>query len=99
MSARRIIVNDPAAADLEDQDLEFRLTYKGKLLSDQDRKRVTASRAEHKQTIRKKLHPQLRRLWEVSPYLALQPVVPTRPGTRPLGRPSPQHTAEQLADR
>jgi hypothetical protein len=100
VSARRVIVNDPTV-DLEYDDLEFRLTWKGKLLSGQDRSgRVAAARAKDKQEIRKALHPQLRRLWEGSPYLNAQPdTPPARPGHRVLGRPDPQHTADQLANR
>ncbi len=96
MSARRVIINDPTI-DLEYEDLEFRLTYEGVLLSDQDRHgRVEAARAKHKQEIRQKLHPQLKRLWETSPYLNAPPA---NPGSRVLGRPAAKHTIDQLATR
>jgi hypothetical protein len=100
MSTPRVIVSDPTV-DLELEDLEFRLTYQGLLLSDQDRHgRVEPARAKHKQEIRKAFHPQLKRLWEVSPYLSARPEAPpARPGGRVLGRPDPQHTADQLAIR
>jgi hypothetical protein len=100
MSARRIIVNDPTI-DLEYEDLEFRLTYQGLLLSDQDRHgRVEASRAKHKQEIRKAFHPQLKRLWEISPYLAAPAGSnPAHPGSRIFGRPAPKHTSVELANR
>jgi hypothetical protein len=45
--------------------LEFRLTYEGTLLSSGNKNPNT----KHKHAIRKKLHPQLKRLWQVSPYL------------------------------
>jgi hypothetical protein len=110
MSARRVIVNDPTV-DLEYEDVEFRLTYHGLLLSDQDRHgRVEPSRAKHKQEIRKQLHLQLKRLWEISPYLSTPSRPPPAPlplpGTLPvtgigrvLGRPDPKHTAAHLANR
>ena len=45
--------------------MEFRLTYEGLLLG---ASRVD-TRSEHKHGIRKSLHPQLRRLWDVVPHL------------------------------
>ena len=45
----------------EDQSMRFRLIYSGELKAD--------GNATHKHEIRKALHPQLRRLWDVSPNL------------------------------
>ena len=42
--------------------MEFRLTYEGKLLGASRRD----TRAKHKHDIRRKFHPQLKRLWEFS---------------------------------
>ena len=41
--------------------MQFRLTYQGKLLSN--------GNSQHKHEIRKSFHPQLRRLWEITPSL------------------------------
>ena len=79
--------------------MEFRLTYEGPLLSETNRDgSVRRSRAEHKHAIRKVLHHQLKRWWEVSPYL--------RPrddsylhGSRKLGRPGPQQAIDQVSAR
>ena len=51
--------------------MEFRLTYQGPLRSTQrdatgDQK---CPRSQHKHDIRKYFHPQLKRLWEVTPFL------------------------------
>lgn len=48
--------------------VQFRLIYQGTLLADNGR-RVTPARADKKHEIRKLLHPQLKRLWDVHPYL------------------------------
>lgn len=53
--------NDPDKGTL----LEFRLTYEGVLLGASK----TDTRAWHKHEIRQAFHPQLRRLWEIVPYL------------------------------
>jgi hypothetical protein len=97
MSTRRVIVNDPTV-DLEYEDLEFRLTYQGLLLSDQDRGgRVVPARAKHKQKIRKAFHPQLKRLREVVPYLSAPP--PAFSHGHVFGAPDPKHSVDQLAQR
>lgn len=49
--------------------MEFVLTYEGTLLSERTEGRKQAGRATHKQAIRKALHPQLKRLWEITPVL------------------------------
>jgi hypothetical protein len=103
-SAQRIAAGpcaDPTI-DLEYDELEFRLTYQGPLLSDQRRGgEVMRARADHKQSIRKKLHPQLKRLWEVSPFLKPMPDLdrPQRQGSRIFGRPDPKYSIEVLAQR
>ena len=51
--------------------LEFRLTYEGPLLAETLRSyEVRKARASHKQQIRKVFHQQLKRLWQVSPFLS-----------------------------
>jgi hypothetical protein len=45
--------------------MEFRLTYEGPLLGASR----NDPRAKHKHEIRRKFHPQLRRLWEITPHL------------------------------
>ena len=51
--------------------MEFRLTYEGLLFATQ-KDPVSGqadARAEHKRDIRRKFHVQLKRLWEINPYL------------------------------
>jgi hypothetical protein len=94
---RRILRDDPHV-DWEEESVEFRLTYQGTLLSDNAR---NASRrghsAEHKHGIRKIFHRQLKRWWEISPYLQSPPS--TTPGGVIFGRPSADHTLVGLAQR
>ena len=45
----------------KDASMQFRLTYEGTLLSN--------GNSQHKHEIRKTFHPQLRRLWEITPSL------------------------------
>lgn len=53
--------------------MEFRLTYDGPLNSsqpDDDRNRnLSQTKRDHKHAIRKSFHPQLKRLWEITPFL------------------------------
>ena len=51
--------------DLGEAVMEFRLTYAGPLYGASK----TKTRADHKHEIRCHFHPQLRRLWEVTPHL------------------------------
>lgn len=48
--------------------MEFRLTYEGLLLSTANDSKA-AKRADHKHDIRMAFHAQLKRLWEVTPFL------------------------------
>ncbi|WP_304192099.1 hypothetical protein [Phenylobacterium aquaticum] len=87
-----------------DEALEFRLTYQGTLLSETEKGRLQKARATHKQEIRKALHPQLRHLWKINPYLAsasLPPPPTQNPGVmgRVFGRPKPENSIEGLAER
>lgn len=78
--------------------MEFRLTYEGQLLSETNRDdSVKRSRANHKHEIRKVFHTQLKKLWEVTPFLK-----PHMLGTNPprdLFRPAEENTLEGLAKR
>lgn len=80
--------------------MRFRLTYQGLLLAENPRGGHINARADHKQQIRKVLHPQLRRLWEINPYLASAKLPPI-PGTkaRVFGRPLQKDSIEGLAQR
>lgn len=95
MSARGVtILRDDPHVTWEGA-LEFRLTYEGILLAETGRDDVVRrSRATHKQEIRKALHPQLRRLWNTSPYLTSdQP----NPGSIILGNKYDRHSIEGLS--
>jgi len=51
--------------------MEFRLTYQGSLFATQGDPQPNQrdKRADHKHDIRKEFHQQLKRLWEVTPFL------------------------------
>jgi hypothetical protein len=51
--------------------MEFRITYRGNLFASQGdaRNGQTHRRAQNMHEIRKAIHPQLRRLWEITPFL------------------------------
>lgn len=66
---RRVLTWDPYA-DPEGDAVEFRLTYEGFLFSSVDEKHAKyPGRTQHKHEIRQKLHPQLKRFWEIHPWL------------------------------
>jgi hypothetical protein len=83
--------------------LEFRLTYQGLLLSETNKGSLQAARATHKQQIRQRFHPQLKRLWEINPYLAgaskPAPVTPNGVKAVEFGRPRPENSIAGLAAR
>jgi hypothetical protein len=60
-SQQHYIVFDDAGLDPKEHLMQFRLTYEGELLSN--------GHSQHKHEIRKKFHPQLRRLWDITPSL------------------------------
>ena len=63
--------NDPYYNSDEGEGVEFRLTYEGPLLATQ-KDPVSGqadARADHKRNIRRIFHLQLKRLWEINPYL------------------------------
>jgi hypothetical protein len=84
--------NDPDKGTL----LEFRLTYEGVLLGASK----TDTRAHHKHEIRKSFHPQLRRLWDVVPYLNYprKAIAPSQIFVNGPPPPPPPRS-EQLAER
>jgi hypothetical protein len=51
--------------------MEFRLTYQGPLYATQRDAigKQPSAKPDHKHAIRKAIHPQLRRLWEITPFL------------------------------
>ena len=48
--------------------MEFRLTYSGILYSTGNDSKL-GQKADHKHQIRMAFHPQLKRLWEITPFL------------------------------
>jgi hypothetical protein len=61
---RRILLDDPYAPS-DGPGMQFRLTYEGRLLgASRDN-----TRADHKHDIRMKLHPQIKRQWDVHLWL------------------------------
>lgn len=96
MSLQTVLLRDDPHVDWSEDVMEFRLTYEGLLLADTNRNStVRRSRADHKHEIRQKLHSQIKRWWEISPYLS----TPHRGGIRILGHPYPQHYATEIAQR
>jgi hypothetical protein len=61
-NATAVLRHDPDHPPDEKDQMEFRLTYEGLLLAST----TDSPRAKHKHEIRKRLHPQLKRLWEVT---------------------------------
>jgi hypothetical protein len=99
MSIATLVVDDPCV-EWEEGTLEFRLTYEGVLLSETNRSgEVRRARADHKHEIRKKFHPQLKRLWEVHPYLRPWWGPTPQPGRHILGRPGPGYSIDDLSSR
>lgn len=95
-----ILRDDDPDLNWEGDCLEFRLTWEGQLLAETARDgTVKRSRAEHKQKIRKALHPQLRELWKISPYLSHPKAPKAKVGSRVFGAPSFEHSIERLSER
>lgn len=67
---RRILRFDPDI-DPDEGTMEFRLTYEGPLRSTNGARDQKPARKEHKHTIRKVFHHQLKLLWEVTPFLKM----------------------------
>lgn len=80
--------------------MKFRLTYQGTLLVGNDSGRIQGARANHKHEIRKAFHRQLKRLWEVHPFLS-QGLGNQEADERAivLGRPPNEHSAGVLSEK
>jgi hypothetical protein len=76
---KRVVLIDDLYNPLEDgPHMEFRLTYNGPLYSTQGDPPPNQQdkRAGHKHVLRKTFHKQLRRLWEITPYLKNEGGIP-----------------------
>lgn len=80
--------------------MKFRLVYEGMLLSETKKGYLKDARATEKQKIRKYLHPQLRRLWEITPGLREAPP-PKNPSMRgaEIARLRPEDHISGLSER
>lgn len=97
-SAFRMVLKDDPHVDWRRENMEFRLTYAGQLLSETKRDTlVRRARAERKHIVRRAFHHQLKRWWEVSPYLKRQYEI--EPGKRVFGSSYPAHSIDNLAGR
>lgn len=76
----------------EETTVHFRLTYEGELLPSTK----SNPRASHKQSIRKKLHGQIKRLWELYPNLQAM-THPLPDGFVSVNAPKPTNMIEYLA--
>lgn len=93
LSPSRLLLRADPDYELRDDDpMQFRLTYEGKLLGAGN----GGGRAAHKHEIRKAFHRQLKRYWEVEPYLS-NAVLSGRDGKKKPIRPLRDHLAEQYA--
>jgi len=98
-ASTRVLLRDDPAVDWEGY-MEFRLTYEGPLHSESVRdSAVRAKRAKEKQEIRKQLHPQLKRWWNISPYLSDPRANRVGAGGVVLGRPYEKWGIPALAQR
>jgi hypothetical protein len=70
---KRVLLSDDPSDRVEDgPQMQFRLTYQGQLFTSQpgDKSKTNGDRKkEHKHYLRTKFHPQLKRLWEETPFL------------------------------
>jgi hypothetical protein len=68
---RVVLIDDPYNQPEDGPDMEFRLTYNGPLYSTQGDppQHQQDKRAGHKHILRRAFHKQLKRLWEITPYL------------------------------
>jgi hypothetical protein len=66
-----VLLDDPYNRPEDGPHMEFRLTYNGPLSSGRNEPmpHQRDSRADHKHCLRKRFHKQLKRLWEITPYL------------------------------
>jgi len=79
-----VLKEDPYNRPEDGEHMEFRLTYDGPLFSTQkdalDQQKD--NNADHKHELRRRFHTQLKRLWEITPYLnnrdALMPHLRTK---------------------
>jgi hypothetical protein len=91
--ATRVVYRSDSEFDKQGNgSLQFRLTYEGILHPSSN----GAKRGEHKHTIRRQFHPQLKRLWEVFPQLKKPFPLPDEVLT--LGGPLPSDVIERLAE-
>lgn len=97
-SEKVVIVDDPFV-DWEEGTVQFRLTYEGPLLAETSSGAKQAARAKQKQEIRKKFHPQLRRLWGIHPGLSGNLEGIDDGGYLLLSGPHQPHTIEALSER
>jgi hypothetical protein len=100
MSASSVVFCDDTFVNWGDNALEFRLTYQGLLLAETNKGELQGARASHKQMIRKDIHRQLKRLWEIHPYLSggLKPYAESQQ-THEISRPPSTHSVDGLASR
>lgn len=69
MSAtRKVIYADDLRVEPKVKLMEFRLTYEGPLYSTGNDSKLS-KKAEHKHDLRMTFHPQIKRLWEITPFL------------------------------
>lgn len=98
MSGEVRILRDDPFVKWGDGQLRFRLTYQGLLLSEANNGGLLRARASHKHSIRKHFHHQLKRLWDITPYL-MKSAIPAHHDGNYFGQLSRQNSIEGLAER
>ena len=68
--SERVVRMDDLTWNGSEVALEFRLTYEGPLFASNFGRDTQPARKDHKRKIRKIFHHQLKRLWEITPFLA-----------------------------
>jgi hypothetical protein len=66
---KRVVLMDDLSWEDGEGTVEFRLTYAGLLLASNSRRDTQSARKTHKHEIRRIFHKQLKRLWEITPFL------------------------------
>lgn len=67
-SDKEVVIDNDPYADFGVYAMKFRLTYAGPLLSSGNDS--NNQKADHKHDLRLAFHPQLKRLWEITPFLS-----------------------------
>jgi hypothetical protein len=96
---RVVLIDDPYNRPEDGAHMEFRLTYNGALYSTQGDppEHQKDKRAGHKHTLRRVFHKQLKRLWEITPYLRNEEGIPHLWTMKRMLKSKEPHSIERLS--